>query len=89
MGLSSTNLRLTHANDATKTYNLKIKCGIFQRDLLSPPLFYLSSTPLSIELKKTFDGYETMDKSIIYLFYMDDLKFFQSIIVNLHDYWVR
>jgi len=76
MGLWNTNLRLTHANGMTNTENLRIKCGIFQGDSLSPLLFCISLIPLSIQLNNAGCGYQIMGKSINHLFYMDDLKLF-------------
>ena len=76
MRLWTTNLRLTHANGTAKTDSLRIKCGIFQGDSLSPLLFCISLIPLSIELNNAGYGYQIMGKSINHLFYMDDLKLF-------------
>ena len=74
MRLWNTNLRLTHANGTGKTDSLRIKCGIFEGDSLSPLLFCISLIPLSIELNNAGYGYQIMGKSISHLFYMDDLK---------------
>ena len=76
MRLWNANLRLNHANGITKTNSLRIKCGIFQRDSLSPLLFCISLIPLSIGLNHAGYGYQIMGKSINHLFYMDDLKLF-------------
>ena len=72
MGLWNTSLSLTHAN----TEKLRIKCGIFQGDSLSPPLFCISLIPLLIHLNNAGYGYQIMGKSINHLFYMDDLTLF-------------
>ena len=76
MRLWNTNLGLTRADGTTNTDSLRIKCGIFQGDSLSPLLFCISLIPSLIELNNAGYGYQLMGKSIIHLFYMDDLKLF-------------
>ena len=63
MGLWKISLRLTHANGTRKTDNLRIKCGIFQGDSLSPLLICLSLIPLTIELNNAGYGYQIMGES--------------------------
>ena len=48
-----TNLYLNHSQGSTIRENIKIKCGIFQGDSLSPILFCLALVPLSYELSNT------------------------------------
>ena len=56
MRLWNTSLRLTHENGMTNTENLRIKCGIFQGDSLSPLLFCISSFTLSIQFNNAGCG---------------------------------
>ena len=72
-----TNMTLVHKEGVLETGPIRIKRGIFQGDSLSPLLFTMSLTPLSIELNKTKYGYQ-LDKQtkINHLFYVDDLKLY-------------
>ena len=71
-----TRLLLSHNNSTLKSDPIKIKCGIFQGDSLSPLLFCLALIPLSNELNNTGYGYKIFDRTINHLFSMDDLKLF-------------
>jgi hypothetical protein len=59
-----------------KTEDIKIECGIFQGDSLSPMLFCMCLIPLTEQLNRLNTGYEehTTKKKISHLLYMDDLK---------------
>ena len=69
-----TNLSLNHLQGRTVCENIKIKCGIFRGDSLSPLLFCLTLVPLSYELENMEYGYNINGEEINHLFYMDDLK---------------
>ena len=58
--------------------NMKIKCGIFQDDNLSPFLFELVMIALTLVLRQTKASYEVKNevKKINHLLLMDDLKLF-------------
>ena len=57
---------------------MKIKCGIFQDDNLSPFLFELVMIALTLVLRQTKASYEVKNevKKINHLLLMDDLKLF-------------
>ena len=57
---------------------VKILCGIFQGDSLSPILFILCLIPLSQILNETTTGYNLDNELINHLLYMDDLKLYAS-----------
>jgi hypothetical protein len=59
-----------------ETDDIKIQCGIFQEDSLSPPLFCICLLPLTEQLNELNTGYEehTTKTKISHLLYMDDLK---------------
>jgi hypothetical protein len=59
-----------------ETEDLKIQCGIFQGDSLSPLLFCICLIPLTEQLNRLNTGYEehTTKTKISHLLYMDDLK---------------
>ena len=59
-------------------FGLKIKCGIFQGDSLSPLLFCMGLIPLSKLFNETRYGSKIKEKNINHLFYMNDLKIFAS-----------
>jgi hypothetical protein len=63
-------------NKLTETEDIKIQCGIFQGDSLSPLLFCICLIPLTEQLNKLNRGYEehTTKTKISHLLYMDDLK---------------
>jgi len=56
--------------------DLRIQCGIFQGDSLSPLLFCICLLPLTEQLNKLNTAYEehTTKTKISHLLYMDDLK---------------
>ena len=63
---------------------VSIKCGIYQGDSLSPLLFCISLTPLSL-LLDPLDGYQvTTTEQLNHLVYMDDLKLFAKNNSQLH-----
>jgi hypothetical protein len=59
-----------------QTEDIKIECGIFQGDSLSPLLFCICLIPLTQQLDRLNTGYEehTTKTKISHLLYMDDLK---------------
>ena len=59
-----------------ETEDIKIQCGIFQGDSLSPLLFCICLIPLTEQLNRLKTGYEehTKKTKISHLLYMDDLK---------------
>ena len=61
-----------------KPWNVNIRRSIFQGDSLSPLLFVIALTPLSMVLWKVTAGYGMMKGrcKINHLLFMDDLKFF-------------
>ena len=67
-----------------KLMEVSIKCGIYQGDSLSPLLFCISLTPLSL-LLDPLDGYQvTTTEQLNHLVYMDDLKLFAKNNSQLH-----
>jgi len=75
MGYWRTHMRLHAENELTETEDIKIQCGIFQGDSLSPLLFCICLIPLLEQLNKLNTGYEehTTKTKISHLLYMDDL----------------
>jgi len=69
-------MRLHTENKLIETEDMKIQCGIFQGDSLSPLLFCICLIPLTEQLNKLNTGYEehTTKTKISHLLYMDDLK---------------
>jgi len=63
-------------NECTETEDIKIQCGIFQGDSLSPLLFCICLIPLMDQLNRLNTGYEEhiTNTKISHLLYMDDLK---------------
>jgi len=63
-------------NKLVETDNIKIQCGIFQGDSLSPLIFCICLIPLTEQLNRLNTGYEehTTKTKISHLLYMDDLK---------------
>ena len=71
-----TRIRLHAENELKETEDIKIQCGIFHGDSLSPLLFCICLIPLTEQLNRLNTGYEehiTRTK-ISHLLYMDDLK---------------
>jgi hypothetical protein len=63
-------------NRLIETKDIKIQCGIFQGDSLSPLLFCICLIPLTEKLNRLNTGYEerTTKTKISQLLHMDDLK---------------
>jgi len=63
-------------NECTEAEDIKIQCGIFQGDSLSPLLFCICLIPLMDQLNRLNTGYEEhiTNTKISHLLYMDDLK---------------
>ena len=75
--------------------DVNIKRRIFQGDSLSPLLFFICLTPLSLILKKTKAGYSLgkNQQKLSHLLYMDDLKLFgqserdiESLVNTVHGF---
>ena len=71
-----TRMRLHAENKIIGTDDIKIQCGIFQEDSLSPLLFCICLNPLSEQLNRLNTGYEKhkTKTKISHVLYMDDLK---------------
>jgi len=71
-----TRMRVHTENKLIETEDIKIRCGIFQGDSLSPLLFCICFIPLTEQLNRLNTGYEehTTKTKISHLLYMDDLK---------------
>jgi hypothetical protein len=63
-------------NELIETEDIKIQCGIFQGDSLSPLLFCICLIPLMEQLNRLNTGYKehTTKTKISHLLYTDDLK---------------
>ena len=73
MNYWKTRMCLHTENKLIETEDIKIQCGIFQGDSLSPLLFCISLIPLTEQLNRLNTGYEeyTTKTKISHL---DDLK---------------
>ena len=71
-----TRMCLHAENEVIETEDIKIQCGVFQRDSLSPLLFCICLIPLMQQLNRVNTGYEehVTKTKILHLLYMDDLK---------------
>jgi hypothetical protein len=71
-----TRMCLHAENKLIETEYIKIQCGIFQGDSLSPLLFCICLIPLTEQLNRLNTGYEehATKTKISHLLYMDDLK---------------
>jgi len=69
-------MRLHTENKLIETEDIKIQCGIFQGDSLSPLLFCICLIRLTEQLNMLNTGYEdhTTKTKISHLLYKDDLK---------------
>ena len=69
-------MRLHTENEQIEIEDIKVKCGIFQGDSLSPLLFSIYLIPLTAQLNRLKTGYgeHTTKTKISHLLYMDDLK---------------
>jgi hypothetical protein len=69
-------MRIHAENELLETEDIKLYCGIFQGDSLSPLLFCIYLIPLTERLNRLNTGYEKhiTKTGISYLLYMDDLK---------------
>jgi hypothetical protein len=78
-----TRMCLHAENKLTEKEDIKIQCGIFQGDSLSPLLFCICLIPLTEQLNRLNTGYEehTTKTKILQLLYIDDLK----LIANLEE----
>ena len=76
MNYWKTRMCLHAENKLKETEDIKIQCGIFQGDSLSPPLFCICLIPLTEQLNRLNTGYEehTTKTNISHLLYTDDLK---------------
>ena len=71
-----TRMRLHAENELIETEDIKIQCGIFQGDSLSPLLFCICLIPLTEQLNRLNTGYEEniTKTKVSHLLHMDDLK---------------
>jgi hypothetical protein len=69
-----------------QTEDIKIECGIFQGDSLSPLLFCICLIRLTEQLNRVNTGYEeqTTKAKISHLLYMDDWKLIAKLEEELH-----
>jgi len=69
-------MRLHTENKLIETEDIKIQCGIFQEDSLSPLLFCICLIPLTEQLNRlnTEKEEHTTKSKISHLLHMDDLK---------------
>ena len=71
-----TRMCLHAENELIETEDVKIQCGIFKEDSLSPSLFCICLNPLTQQLNSLNTGYEEhiTKTKISHLLYVDDLK---------------
>jgi len=76
MTYCKTHMCLHTENKLTQTEDIKIQCGIFQGNSLSPLLFCICLIPLTERLNRSNTRYEehTTKTKISHLLYMDGLK---------------
>ena len=76
MTYRKTRMCLHAENKLIETEDMKIQCGIFRGDSLSPLLFCICLIPLTEQLNRLNTGYEEhrTKTKISHLLYMDDLK---------------
>jgi hypothetical protein len=69
-------VRLHTENELIETEDIKIQCGTFQGDSLSPLLFCICLSPLTEQLNRLNTGYEEhiTKTKVSHLLYTDDLK---------------
>jgi len=69
-------MRLHAENKLIETEDIKIQCGLFQEDSLSPLLFCIFLIPFAERLNMLKTGHEehTTKTNILHILYMDDLK---------------
>jgi hypothetical protein len=69
-------VRIQAENELIETEDMKIQCGIFQEDSLSPLLFCICLIPLTEQLNRFSTGYEQHIRKtkILHLLYIDGLK---------------
>ena len=71
--------RTTLTTNGEALADIKINCGIFQGDALSPLLFCVALNPLSSIIRQTGLGYKLKSgQTIHHLLYMDDLKLYSK-----------
>jgi len=73
MSYCRTSMRLHTENKLTETEDIKMQCGIFQGDSLSPLLFCICLIPLTEHLNSLNKGYEEHTTKTK-ISHMDDLK---------------
>ena len=71
-----TNLYLNPSQGSTVCENIKLECGIFGVNSLSPLYSCLVLVPLFYELNNAGYGYNIYGEKTNHLFYMDDLKLY-------------
>ena len=59
-----TRMRLHTVNKLTETQDIKIQCGIFQGDSLSPQLFWICLIPLTEQVEHSIRRAHNKDKNV-------------------------
>jgi hypothetical protein len=79
-------MRLHTENKLIEREDIKIQCGIFQGDSISPLLFFVCLISLTEQLNRLNTGYEehTTTTKISHLLYMDNLKLVAKSEEELH-----